>query len=254
MGFCGWPVTIPAELADEWALFPPDAQEVAVQAAGRILWTLTGQVFGVCEETVRPCFQPHRGTTYQGGAFWPGMLAGDPTAAGPCGCSPDCSEVGYDRVSLVGPVADVVEVRIDGALVDPAAYRVLNRRWLHRVDGQRWPTHQDLHAADGDVGAFTIRYMRGLAIPVDGLAAGGRLAVEFARGAAGSGCSLPAGVTSVSRQGISVELADMREWFTNGVTGVESVDLWIMSVNPFKSKRPGRVTSPDRRRMIRGGA
>ena len=48
------------------------------------------------------------------------------------------------------------------------------------------------------------------------------------------------------RQGISIELADVREWFTNGLTGIEIVDLWIMSVNPYKSKRPSRITSPDR--------
>lgn len=254
MGFCGWPITVASELEDEWAGYTAEVQDAAVSAAGRILWTLTGQVFGVCEETVRPCFQPHRGTTYRGGAFWPGMLAGDPSASGPCGCSVGCTAVGYDRVALPGAVASIVSVTVDGTVLSPSAYRVDNWRWLRRVDGQRWPTHQDLDAPDDGAGAFAVVYERGLPIPADGLVAAGRLAVELARGITGGACKIPAGATSVSRQGISVELADMREWFTNGVTGVESVDLWVMAVNPFKSKRPARMTSPDRRRMIRGGA
>ncbi|MCF8610061.1 hypothetical protein L5G28_07780 [Gordonia sp. HY285] len=253
MGFCGWAVTIPADLADEWQAAPAELRERAQQAAGRILWTLTGQVFGTCPETVRPCFQPQDHTTYRGAGavFWPGLLTGDPAASGPCGCSEGCSEVGYDRVALPGPIASITEVVVDGEVVAPADYRIENHRWLHRVDGGRWPTHQDLHAPDDGPGAFTIRYERGLPIPADGLYAGGRLAVELLRGLSGGVCALPSGATSVSRQGITVELADMREWFTNGVTGVESVDLWIMSVNPFKSKRPGRVTSPDSPRYVR---
>ena len=248
MGFCGWPVQIPAEYADQWAAATPEQQAHATALAGRVLWALTGQVFGVCAETVRPCFQPTRGgSLYRG--FWPG-ITGMPGASGPCGCSDGCSEVGYDRVALPGPVASVDEVLIDGVTIDPATYKVQNRRWLHRVDGQLWPTHQDLHAADDEVGAFTIRYQRGIPLTEEGEWAAGRLAVEFLAGMTDDSCRLPAGATSVSRQGISIELADIREWFTNGVTGVPEVDLWIMAVNPNKSKRPARVTSPDRRNQV----
>ncbi|QRY62752.1 hypothetical protein JVX90_00295 [Gordonia sp. PDNC005] len=248
MGFCEWPVLIPAEYEERWQAASADDRQRATVLAGRVLWALTGQVFGVCPAVVRPCFQPPaHGTTWSGRAgavFWPGVT-GDPAATGPCGCSDGCREIGYDRVALPGPVAAVDEVVIDGITIDPATYRVENRRWLHRIDGQRWPTHQALHVGDDEPGAFTVRYQRGLVVPVDGQYAAGRLAVEFLAGMTGGECALPAGATSVSRQGVSVELADMREWFTNGVTGVASVDLWIMAVNPHKSKRPARITSPD---------
>ncbi|WP_353107830.1 hypothetical protein [Gordonia sp. (in: high G+C Gram-positive bacteria)] len=256
MGFCEWPVAIPASLLDEWNKATDEEREAATLLAGRILWTLTGEVFGECTETVRPCFQPQPvGSTYSGGGagavFWPGLLNGDPEASGPCGCRAGCEEVAYDRVALPGAVASVTRVLVDGVEVPASAWRVENWRWLHRVDGGLWPTHQDLHAADDAPGAFTITYQRGVPVPADGQLAGGRLAVELLRGMSGGECALPAGVTSVSRQGVSVELADMREWFTNGVTGVEPVDLWIMAVNPYKSRRPASISSPNRPRYVR---
>ena len=248
MGFCGWPVQIPAEYADRWAAATVEQREYATALAGRVLWALTGQVLGVCAETVRPCFQPQRGgSLYRG--FWPG-ITGMPGASGPCGCSNACSEIGYDRVALPGPVASVDEVLIDGITIDPATYKVQNRRWVHRVDGQRWPTHQDLHAADDAVGAFTIRYQRGVPLTNEGECAAGRLAAEFLANMVGGECRLPSGATSISRQGISVELVDVRQAFTEGVTGIPEVDLWIMAVNPHRSTRPARVTSPDRRNQI----
>ena len=257
MGFCGWPVHIPAGYRDLWDAASKHKRDQAQMLAGRVLWALTGQVFGTRTEVVRPCFQPpERPSTYRGqrGAgpvWWPGAAL-HPGASGPCGCAPDCGEVAYDRLALPGPVAKVLEVWVDGELVDPATYVVENRRWLHRVDGQLWPKHQDFHAADEAAGAFTIRYERGITLTDDAKTAGGRLAVEFLQGMSGGECALPARATSVSRQGISIELADVREWFTNGVTGVPEVDLWIMAVNPNRSRRPARVSSPDAPRFVRG--
>lgn len=248
MGFCGWPVTIAAEHQDRWDAADPAERDHAAAIAGRVLWTLTGQVFGVCSETVRPCFEPQQsGSLYRG--FWPGASV-VPGATGPCGCSSECREVGYDRVALPGPIAAVDEILIDGITIDPATYRVQNRRWVHRVDGKWWPTHQDLHAPDDGVGAFTIHYQRGIELSDEAKIAAGALAVEFLAGMTGGPCKLPTGATSVSRQGISIDLADVRQAFTEGVTGLELVDLWIMSVNPQRSKRPARVTSPDRRANV----
>lgn len=249
MGLSSWPVIIPAEYEDRWQAATADQRDAAAALAGRVLWTLTGQVFGVASATVRPCFDPYpAGTTYQGGAgavYWPG-IAVNPAASGPCGCSTDCGEVGYDRLALPGPVAAVDDVMIDGVIVDPTTYRVDSRRWLHRIDGERWPTHQNLHAPDDAAGAFTVHYQRGVPVPADGQAAAGRLAVELLASATGGACQLPPRVTSASRQGQSIEVADIREWFAGGLTGVEQVDLWIMAVNPYRSRRPGRIISPDR--------
>lgn len=255
MAYCGWPAIVPAAHTTEWAALPADVRDRAEHLAGMVLWTLTGQVFTVCDVTVRPCWQPDdQISTYgqpgRAGARWAGLLntAG---VTGPCGCSNDCRHVGVDRITLPGPVAAVTTVTVSGVVVPPTAYRVQDRRWLRRTDGQWWPQHQDLNLSDDAVGAFVIDYQRGIPVPADGQTAAGLLALEFARGLTGTECALPSGATSVSRQGINVELADIREWFTNGLTGVELVDLWIMAVNPYKSKRASHITSPDRPRVAR---
>ena len=237
MGFCEWPVTIPPGLTAEWSALPQSTRDRAQLLAGRVLWTLTGQVFGLCEATVRPCWQPDDAVRTYGVGI---------SNAAPCGCGTDCRHVASDRVPLPGPVHGVTGVTVDGVAVNASAYRVQQRRWLRRTDGKAWPMNQDLTVADNAVGAFVVGYVKGIPVPADGSEMAGLLAVELARGMTGGACALPTGVTSVARQGISVELADMREWFTNGLTGVEQVDLWIMGVNPFKSKSPARIISPDR--------
>lgn len=72
MGFCGWPVTPPG--GDEWAALDLPVRERATALAGRVLWTLTGRRYGLCEATARPRFEPTGGTTYRGNVgFWPGL-------------------------------------------------------------------------------------------------------------------------------------------------------------------------------------
>ena len=71
---------------------------------------------------------------------------------------------------------------------------------------------------------------------------------------AGVDCRLPRGVTSASRQGLQVEV-DARAYFTEGMTGVDEVDQWLLTVNPHRIARPARLigTRPyvdvDRRRQ-----
>ncbi|NMO00826.1 hypothetical protein HH308_06315 [Gordonia sp. TBRC 11910] len=235
-----------------WEAATPEQKEHAQTAATTWLWMLTGRVFGLCVETVRPCFTgPDRAPTYQGhsggagAVFWPGLIAqGDPLASGPCGCSsPHCC-VGQSEVALVGPVHEILHVWIDGQEVPAANYHVRNHRWLLRTDGQQWPMHQDLDAADMEPGAFTVQYKRGIAVPEWGQIAAGILAVEWLAGMNGKRCRLPAGATNISRQGVNVEL-DPRAFFELGITGIVEVDRWIMTVNPNRLQQPPTVMSPD---------
>jgi hypothetical protein len=50
-------------------------------------------------------------------------------------------------------------------------------------------------------------------------------------------------VTSISRQGVTMELAS--GLFDQGLTGIREVDVYIASVNPNRLKVPSRVWSPD---------
>jgi hypothetical protein len=218
-----------------------------------VLWMLSGRLYGECEETIRPCFGPSKsGSTYAGnggmtvgGAYYPGMISMSFLQGG-CGCShADCSCVGPSEVALPGPVAHVTEVMIDGDVLSPALYRVRNSRWLLRIDGKAWPQAQDLTVPDNAEGAFTVKYGRGIPVPAAGLLAAGDLACELLKARTGGRCSIPSRAQSIARQGVNIELADVTTLFTEGLTGVSSVDRWLVAVNPNRSREPSAVFSVD---------
>ncbi|MGV9742854.1 hypothetical protein [Nocardia farcinica] len=257
MAACGWVV--------DWTGTPyaDDAsaaldKAVAEALASASLWALSGRVFGVCEETVRPCPDaPPKPSTYAGpsghAGWWPTRI-NPGWASGGCGCTTPCRCSAHrTRVALPGPVDSIVSVRIDGALVDPVAYRVQDRRWLVRIDGQLWPARQDLTVPDDAPGAFVVRYRRGIPIPPEALAVLRDLAVEFIKARRSGGkCAIPARAQSIVRQGVDIELVDPATLYDGGLTGVESVDRWLASVNPGGKRRaPSRVYSPDAPRTVR---
>ena len=254
-GPCGWNVEF-LTTPSVWESADVEERELAEELAVNALWALTGRVFGVCEQTIRPCFGPREhGSTYRGsgsGYWWPGLISGSFIEGG-CGCSyVDCSCVGPSEVALPGPVASVTSVWADGAELDDAAYKVRNKRWLLRVDGGVWPQKQDLTAGDHDPDAFTVTYMQGVPVPRAGKVAAGELALEFLAARQNDGrCRLPDRAISVSRQGVDYQLVDAQVLFEQGLTGVASVDQWIAVVNPHKRKSRSRVYSPDAPRVSR---
>ncbi|QOC56025.1 head-to-tail adaptor [Gordonia phage Clown] len=251
-----WPIVIPSPARSFWDAADDTDKDAVTAMASHILWALTGEVFGVRDETVRPCFTPQtRGSTYYGAAdptpaWWPGVGVGNPGASGACGCRSGCQHVTEVDVWVPGPIVAVTRVVVDGVEVPASAYRVRSRRWLRRVDGQAWPQNPDLGAAEDEAGSFIIEYQRGILVPPEGQFAAGVLAVDLLRGVQGGECSLPSGITSISRQGLSMEV-DPRAFFAEGLTGIEAVDEWIMAVNPYKSRRRARLSSPDRPRVDR---
>lgn len=250
-----WGITIPPKYKTEWEAATDEDREWAQAWAEDILRGLTGGVFGLVQDRVRPCgVGAPSGNTYDGtlpGGYGPSFLPASVIYPGGslsgCGCGDHC---GYSHkdVALPGPIDAVVSVFVDGAEVPSSAYRIRNRRWLRRIDGEGWPTRQDLDAADDAPGAFTVTYMRGLPVPAAGQVAAGILAVEALRDMAGRDCALPRGVTSSSRNGLSVTI-DPRAYFEEGLTGVDAVDQWIMSVGGMD--RPANVINPNRRRPTR---
>ncbi len=250
-----WPIQI---TVPEWSDATEEERTRAVELATNILWSLTGRVFGLVEATVRPCFGPRDGSTYRGTAgngrdayWWPGLI-NQTWSVGGCGCSPGCNCVGPSEVALPGPVHSIVQVLVDGETVLPEAYRIRNSRWLIRVDGKPWPQHQNLAAADDQLGAFAVTYRQGIEVPLGGQIAVGDLALEFLRARKADGrCKLPDRAISVSRQGIDIELVDAQVLFEQGLTGIASVDQWIAAVNPHKARSRPRVYSPDAPRVAR---
>ena len=245
-----WPVQSSAK---EW----DDADIADKEAMGELatsnLWALTGRVFGLREVTVRPCFSPTDYSTYRGrsgsGADWfPGLVSGS-WMPGSCGCADGCNHP--SEVALPGPVDSIVQVMIDGEILDPSEYLIRNNRWLIRTNVGVWPQNQNLTVPDEAVGAFTVTYKQGIAVPLAGQLAAGDLAVEFLRARKGGKCKLPDRAISVSRQGMDIQLVDAQVLFEQGLTGVASVDQWLAAANPHKVKSRPRVYSPDSPRVAR---
>lgn len=146
---------------------------------------------------------------------------------------------------LPGPVASIESVTVDGVLIDPSMYRVDNRSRLVGINGQCWPTCQNMNLDSPEEGTFEVTYLRGTPLPMAGQIAAGLLACEFLKACQGQDCGLPQNVASITRTGVQVEMIDPTDVLTNGLTGIAEVDLFIRSVNPRGLQRRPRVLSND---------
>jgi len=248
-----WPVD-DACLGDAWATYDPTVQERAVSLAVQTLRMLTGYRVGGCPTTVRPCRKgcltastwrtyPLAGSGNTDGVLnpvsiqgaWVNMACGCNTAD--CSCGPLC------EVTLPGVVGGITEVVLDGAVLDPSAYRVDNHRTLVRVDGECWPKCQDMAAPLTEANTFGVTYLNGIPVDDHGAYAAGVLAREYAKACTTGNCALPQNVTRVVRHGIAMDLNT--SIFTTGFTGIREVDVWIRRWNPTNLLSAPQVWSPD---------
>lgn len=254
-------------LCENWPLDPnclptgwePDQEDwtadqlQAVEAASEILHRLTAGVYGLCSLKIRPCRRrcEEYGDRYlfplgvSSGPWTPTMIDGRVYnitcgCAGECGCSPLC-EIVLDPYAY-----DILQVKVDGAILPPSAYRVDDHRRLVRIDGACWPECQELALPDTAAGTFSITYRTGTPVPAGGRMAVTDLAVQLWKACSGAaGCVLPQRVTQVVREGVSYTLLDNMEVFDRGRTGLSRVDLWLSTVNPYNAKTQMRAWSPD---------
>jgi hypothetical protein len=258
---CPWPVD-PACLSADWEAMDQAVQDRALALASATLTRLTGYRVGGCPVTVRPCKAGCAAATtrpsyldmagaYGSSGFWPHIEGG--VWVNSCGCAGDCSCGPECRIALPGPVGRVDEVKVDGAVIPASDYRIDSNNVLWTGTGEcPFPVCQDMSLPDTEVGTFSVTYLN--AWPVDSLGAyaAGIMAMEFAKACIGSNkCRLPAGVTSISRQGISIEIAAGS--FPSGFTGIREVDAYIALYNPQPLRQAPQVWSPDigRVRVVR---
>lgn len=245
-------------LHPDWTAFALAVQTYATNLAIRVLWAATGRQYGYCAVTVRPCqrsqlpayltypalFSPwgNNGFAWNWGLVGlPGggstQLVNQACCGGMCGC-------GAADIALPGPLDSITNVTIDGAVLTPTAYRLDGNR-LTRQDGQSWPISQDFNQPIGNVNTWSVTYPRGQAVPVEVNAAAGELAYQVAKAHTGQACLLPLKATSVTRNGVSVQLLNVSDFLTKGLTGLYDVDAVILACNPHGAKAPPRVISPD---------
>ena len=252
---CLWPLSWVA-CSDTDALDSlTEYEREAVEAmAVDYLTSWTQGVFGTCPVVWRPCRQRCFGGP---GSMYLPLSFGGRSYAGGCGvCGDSCSCFNTPTLRLVGPVASIDSVTIDGVALDADAYRLYSGNLLSRVDGGAWPTCQDMSAPPGQEGSFVISYQHGNPVPIGGQIAAGLLAVEMAKALCNdTECQLPLQVQQISRQGITISLMrDFNQLMANGQTGIWLVDSWMASV--MQPRRPSRVYSPDvaRKRYAHPGA
>ncbi|MFI9418095.1 hypothetical protein [Streptomyces werraensis] len=228
--------------------------------ASQILFALSGRRIGPCPVTVRPCrlaclesapfisFQTRTGT-----GPWIPYIGTDGLwrNASVCGCQSDCSCGELCEVLLEGPVYDITEVNIGGQVLAPEQYRVDAPGRLVRVGGGCWPSCQDMAAAPGEPGTFTVTYRIGLPVDEAAIAAVSELTCHLLKGCGGNGscgCNSSRNFTRYVRQGVELEMPDPQVIYSQGRTGLPLVDAWLMVVNPNRLDSPSRVYSPDFRR------
>ncbi len=250
VGPCSWSIPEPLCCAAEWALVPPDVQSAARDYAATILWAATGRQFGLCEITVRPCGMKRCadgsgefwGFSWAGGTWAPYIFNGQwfNCACGiGCCCDPRC------QVRLMGPVASIIEILIGGIAVDPATYRVDDDHWLVRTAGECWPQCADMDTDDGE-NVFEVTYQRGTAVPNALLRAAATLACEWAKACVGNDtCRLSNRVTSIVRQGITIDMVDPESLLESGLTGLWEVDTVLRAFNPNRTTERLRIYAPE---------
>ena len=191
-----------------------------IDAASGMLFRQTCHLFpGHCEVTIRPC--------------------------GYCACRRDhCSCGRYVFVDLqeTYPIISVDEVLIDGVALDVGAYRIDDFHRLVRTDGACWPVCNDLTLEATEPGTFQVTYTAGRKPPIELQMAAAELACELKRACNGLDCRFPSNVTSVTRQGVTMNIDALEAAVNGGVSGIAMVDATVRRYNCQRSK--SRVWHP----------
>lgn len=250
---CSWEIN--TLCVDGWDDLSAELREQATSYATLVLWSATGRRFGLCEITVRPCgrmctnceqtgvwYDMYGGTwmPYIWNGVWKNCWCG--AEAGCCTCDPHC------QVYLPGPVDSIVTVTVNGESLPASGggYFVLDQQFLIRVDTTEcWPMCSDQNLAPGDSEAFEVVYRRGTPLPPALETAAGTLAGEYVKACQGQPCRLPGRVASIARQGVNVNMVDVNELLSMGLTGILEVDQIIVALNPNRLKGRTRFYSPD---------
>jgi hypothetical protein len=230
MTCAAWPITWPCDING----VNPDALEQAQALAQQLLWALSGYRLGVCDyhEAIRPqcqdrCVAPYKGTD---GLWYNGGVA-------------DCCEL----LMAHRPVWTVTEVIELGRTLTTDEY-VLEGNYLRRRYAC-WAC-----GALCDDAPIEVRYTAGTPVPPGTALVMGEVGCEYLAALDNRPCKLPSRATSISRQGVTVELGSPDDFLNAGRLGLPLTDAWLTGVNQGGLKGPSKVYSPDlpRATAIRG--
>lgn len=232
----------------------PTVLDNALAAATDVLWALSGRQYGYRTMKVRPILRRYRPThpafahqylpfadSAQLATSWMPFDCGSCT--GVCGCE----NLQIVRLSEMAVSIPATGIKVDGETLDASAWELIDNGWLKRLDGGSWPRRQDLNLPDTEANTFSVVCRVGKEPPPLGAQAMSALATEIAKAGLNLACNLPARITSISRQGMSVAMLDPMEFLDNGQTGIYIVDLFLARANPGKLKRRPGIFRADAR-------
>lgn len=220
-----WPVVWPC---NELPAHSDEQMAAATSAAQRMLWTRTGRRLGMC--TVTELFWP---ASAGGACGVPYMRDGDWYNGGrSAGCT---LQLSYRPVQLVN------EVRVHGVALAATGYVLQRGGFLMRIGGD-WPAVGECEHAPVEVD-----YTWGASLhePLWGSVAlaMGEVTYEVLAALCGQPCKLPSRAVSVTRQGVTVNLADPST--APELLGLPLADALILSENPGKKAQRSGIRSPD---------
>lgn len=225
--------------------------EAWVGPATEALFVLSGRrMTGLCGPvTVRPCGNCGSCGGWQQWRYRDGSLGLIPTWEGSrwasqgrsschCSCLPEVELGRYD-------VQGIAQVKIDGEVIAPSAYRLDNRYQLVRTDGSYWPSCQNVAADDDEEGTFSVSYWYGEEPSEGAMAAAAALAAQLYLACNNSGrCTLPQSMRVVVAGGVTTQIGGLiAESLKMGTTGVLAIDTFIAGHGGQKAD--SSVWSPD---------
>lgn len=252
----GWTVTNFAGCSTTWTELTEDQKALALRLAAFTVYSLTGRQFGTTALTLRPCNAPGLPPLYQtypvnlinpwgseeASSYYPVYIYNGVWHNAGCrgvNCCGATCEVELPRT------VSITSVVIDGATLDPSAYRVDNGNLLVRTDGACFPQCQDNDANPGAANTFTITGVFGRPVPDEALDAASLLACEIGKAIKGQPCRLPQRMQSLSRQGVSVQFPAVNSYLDRGLTGLNEVDQLVVQFNPGRLTQSPVVLSMD---------
>lgn len=220
--------------------------ERATLVATEVVWALSGRRYGPgCPVTLRPCLRSVCAPAWLRYPLqYPSVM--------PCDRITHLLDLG---AYLAAPVYDVVSVTVAGVAFGETEWRVEDHRFLRRLDGDPWPRRQDLDLPASEPDTWEVVVRPGLAIPASGITAVEALGCEVLlalRNADDGRCKLPRKARSAVRQSVTVDLIDPAEFLSEGRTGIDEVDRFIMVENPEGLTSPSTVINVDRYVAQRG--
>lgn len=229
----------------------------AAADASDFLFALSGRKFpGACEAVIRPTARP-RAWSLRSWSDYLSSLSGVGYSSTWGTCGGDGADACFSppQVDLgVYPVRGIVQVKIDGQVIPANEYEVRDMRTLVRMRSTAsavptvrwgWPTCQDLSLPDTEPNTFSVTVQYGEDPPDIGRSAASALGAEFAKARSNQQSRLPARLTSITRQGVTMAVLDPMQFLDNGLTGIYEADLFIRAINPGKQVSRPRVYSPD---------